>query len=409
MVALALGGLVSGLAGSEPIAAQAELLRAVAQSPSLGAAARRVMAAQARIDSAGRLPDPEVEGMASRMDGPMGERATMYELTLRQPLPRRGERAADRDRAVAAVSMAEAELALMAGEMAADTAMAIAEVDAAEARIVLLEEQRARLASVLRSMEVRLAAGSNVRLADRLTLETRVATMQLMVEEERRMAEDAQAEARGRLGLAPGMPLPGFAAPAVGDVSPTEAAALRVTAARAEEAGAMVKMAQASSRPMTAVGLRLERERTGMGDEDTIGLALMSEIPWRSRRYAAAEVRAAEADRGAAQADGEAARYRIQSSLTRVERAERLAESARRLGAETRKRLDAEYDSLVQSAAVAGARDSAIFQVVELLEKASDTDLQVVQAELAARVARAELWRYLPVDRFAVIFPSSSP
>lgn len=383
-----------------PAGAHDALVRAVREAPALSAAARRAQAAQSRTESAGRLPDPEVEGMVSRMDGPMGARSTMYEMNVRQPLPRRGERAADRDRAAAGVAMAEADYALMAGEMAADTAMALAEADAAHARIALLEVQLGRLQSVLRSVAVRLSAGSSVRLADRLTIETRLAAMQWMIEEEQRMADDARAEARARLGLAPDEALPPFAAPAANEIYASDAAVLQVASARAGEASAMVKMAHASARPMTAVGLRLERERMAMGDEDTIGVAFMSEIPWRSRRYAAADARAAEADRAAAQAEGEAARHRIQAAITRVARAERLAASARRLSDDTLKRLDAEYDSLVQSAGVAGAGASAVFEIVELLEKATDTELQIVQADLAVALSRAELWRHVPVSFF---------
>jgi hypothetical protein len=159
-------------------------------------------------------------------------------------------------------------------------------------------------------------------------------------------------------------------------------------------------MAQASARPMTAVGLRLERERMRMGDEDTVGLAFMSEIPWRSRTYARAEMRAAEAERAAAEADGRSARFRIAATLGRVERAERLADSARRLAADTLGRLDAEYEALLGATGVAGPAEFSVFQTVELLEKATDAEMQVVQADLAARVARAELWRYLPADTF---------
>ena len=285
------------------------LLDAVAQAPALAAARHRLTAAEARIDSSGRLADPVVEGMTSRLNGPLGERRTMYELNIRQPLPKRGERAADRERARAGAAMAHADYAVMAGELAADTAMALAEAEGAQQRIHILETQLGRLDPVLRSLEIRLAAGTTGRIADRLTVQTRIASMQLMVEEERRMAEDALAAARGRLGLKPDAPLPAFAAPAVAEINADEAAALQLAAARSDEALAMVKMARASANPMTSIGLRLEREKTTMGDEDTVGLAFMSEIPWRNRRYARAEVRAAEAERAAAQTDGTAARY----------------------------------------------------------------------------------------------------
>lgn len=407
--------LSGATAGSKASAAtdrgrsEPELLPAVLAAPTLQAVARRTEAARARIDASGRFPDPEVEGMISRMDGPMGGRATMFELNLRQPLPRRGERMADRERAAAGVSMAEADFALMAGDLAAGVAMALADAAAADARAALLETQRARLQAVSSSLETRLAAGTSVRLADRLALDTRLAAMTLEMERERRMAEDARAEVRGRLGLASDAALPAFAAPSAREIDPSAAAVSRVASARAREADAMVQMAKASARPMTAVGLRLERERTGMGDEDIVGVAFMSEIPWRSRRYAAAEVLAAGSDREAALAEGDAARFRIHTIVTRVARAERLAETARRLAEETRRRLEAEYDALVRTAAAGNSGDSTVFQLVELLEQATDTELQVVDAEFTASAARAELWRHLPAERFLTTYSPSSP
>jgi len=403
-----LAGPISAPA-AEPVLATSELLRAVLESPALNALAQRTDAARARVDSAGRLPDPEVEGMTSRMSGPLGARSTMYELNVRQPLPKRGERAADRDRAQAGVAMADADYALSAGEVAADIAMALAEADGANQRIRILETQIARLDPVLRSVEVRLAAGTGGRIADRLTVLTRVAAMQLMIEEERLMAADALAAARGRLGLAPEATLPAFAAPTVADIDPDDAAALRFAQARAGEATAMGRMARAAANPMTAVGIRLERGRTSMGDEDTIGLAFMSELPWRSRRYARADVRAAAAERAAAQSDATAARHRIVATLTRVARAERLAATARRLSAETLGRINAEYDAMIQTAAAGSPGESTVLQTVELLDQSTNTELQVIQADTAVLTARAELWRYLPMEYFLTAAATPSP
>ncbi len=393
---------VAGLAqGDNPANSQADLLRAVTEAPALNAAARRTAAARERIDSSGRLADPELEGMGSRMVGPMNERATMWEVNVRQPLPKRGERAAERDRARAAVLMSEADYALMAGEMAADTAMALAEAQGAEARVLLLEAQIARLDPVLRSIESRLATTGG-RIADRLTVQSRIAAMQLMIEEERRMAADALAEARGRLGLRPDAPLPAFAAPDVSEINPDNAAIVLLAAARTTEANAMIKMAQASANPMTSVGVRFEQERRAMGNDNTVGIALMTDLPFRSRRYARADVRAAEAERSAAETDATAARYRITAAITRVDRAERLAATARRLSSETLARLNAELDAMLSSASVGTAvmGESTVLQTVELLEMATDTDLQVIRSDTAVRTARAELWRYLPTNRF---------
>ncbi|KAB2910101.1 MAG: hypothetical protein F9K30_23100 [Dechloromonas sp.] len=387
--------------GTEPAARSPEFLETVLQAPALSAAARRAVAARERVGAAGKLADVTVEGMGSRMVGPMDERATMWEVNVRQALPKRGERAADRERALAIAAMAEAEYAIMAGEMAADTAMALAEAEGAETRARLIERQIDRLDAVLRNIESQLAIG-NGRIADRLTVQSRIATMQLMVEEERTMAADALAEARGRLGLNPEAALPGFTALPTAEINADEAAAIHAASARIEEANAMAKMARASAKPMTSFGLRFERERRAMGAADTLGLAFMTDLPFRSRRYSMAENRAADAERTAAKSDASAARFRISSALSRAERAERLALTAQRLSKDTLGRLNAEYDALVQAAGAGVSKmgESTILQIVEILEKTTDTALQVIQAETAARIARAELWRFAPASHF---------
>lgn len=374
-----------------------ELLQVVAQAPALEAARQRIDAARSRIDASGRLADPEAEGMVSR--GPGGR--DMWELNVMQPLPKRGERAADRERARSSVAISEAEYAVTAGELAAEVAAALAEADGAQARIRVLETQRARFDSVLQSIEARLATATTARFADRLSVQTRIAGMQLEIEEAGRSVEDALAESRGRLGLRPDAALPGFAAPTTAEVSPRESPASHVALARVAEAEATAKMARASAKPATAVGVRLERERGNMGNEDRVGLAFSSEIPWRNRSYAKAELRAAESERNAANAEGKGARFRIASAVSRVERAERLAESARRLALETRARLDAQYDALVRSAGAGGASagESTVLMAVEIFEQTTATELKVIEADTAARTARAELWRYVPTSR----------
>lgn len=379
----------------------AALVAAVGQAPGLQAARARAEAARARGAAAGRFPDPEIEGMYSRVSRPMGgEEFPMWEINLRQPLPKAGERAADRDRAAAALSMAEADYAVMAGEMAAETAMALADAAAARDRAELYTRQIERTEQVLAAIDARLASGAG-RVADRLALQTRVAAMRLMVEQDTRMADDALSDARGRLGLAPSDPLPPYSAPASSEIAPDSLPSLRLAAARADEARAMARMARASARPMTAVGLRFEREEERMGNTDTVGVAFMTEIPFRSRGYARAEERAARAEETAARADADAARHRARAALSRAERAERLAVTARRLADETSARLDAEYDSLVRSAGTAGmGGEVPVLMVLEILERQTDTRLQIIDAEAAARAARAELWRHAPAALF---------
>lgn len=400
---LVLLGLAGPASAAEP--AGPGLLEAVGRAPQLQAAARRIEAAQARTGAAGRLADPEVEAMGSRVNADaMGENRDMWELSVRQPLPKRGERAADLARAAAAVGLAEADFALTAGDLAAEVALALAEADGADARVALLETQIPRLHAALQSIDARLAAGLTPQIADRLAFQSRLAGMQLELEQLRRLAADQRALARGRLGLAPEAPLPAFAAPEVSEIDAADAATVAVARARIAEADAMGKVARAGANPMTSVGLRFERERSSMGNQDTVGLAVSSEIPWRTRRYARAEVRAAEADRAAATADADAARHRIAAAVSRVARAERVAAAARQLSAGTQARLDAEHEALSRSLGATRpgggmAGDSAVLHAVDILDRSTALQIQILEAETAARTARAELWRYLPPRR----------
>lgn len=413
LAALTASAALLPAARAQTPAAAPALLDAVTRAPQLAAAAQRIAAARARTDAAGRLPDPEVEAMGSRVDAPLGESRTMWELTVRQPLPKRGERAADRARSLAVVSLAEADYALTVGDVAADLALALAEADGADARAALLTAQLTRLDAALATVQSRLAAGVTTRLADRLTIQSRVASLQLQLEHTQRTAADARATARGRLGLAPDAPLPAFSAPTTNEINPADAPTVAVATARIAEANALGQIARASAHPMTSVGVRFERERSSMGNTDTVGLALSSELPWRNRRSARAEVRAAEADRAAATADATAARHRISSTLARVERAERVAATARRLAADTRTRLDAEHEALTRSLSVTGmgAGESAVLHAIDILEKSTETQLQIIEAETSARTTRAELWRYLSPARLtpALRSPLLSP
>ena len=380
----------------------AALAVAVARAPALHAAHARAEAARARAGAAGRLPDPEIEGVFSRAREPRGEDFPIWEINLRQPLPKAGARAADRDRAAAVVSLAEADYAVMAGEMSADVAMSLAEADAARARTGLFARQIERTERVLAALDARLASGSG-RVADQLALKTRIASLRLIMEQDSRLADDALAEARGRLGLAPDAALPPFSAPSAAEIDPDNLPALRIAAAKAAEARAMARMARASARPMTSVGLRFEREEQSMGAMDTIGVSFMTEIPFRSRGYSRAEEQAARAEETAARMEAETSRHRARAAISRAERAGRLAEVSRSLADETAARLDAEYDSLLNAASASAGMgaDVSILMVLEILERQTDTRLQIIEAEATERAARAQLWSHAPAALFA--------
>ncbi len=376
----------------------ASLASAVHDAPALHAARERAQSARARLAAAGRLPNPELEAAYSQARAPSDGQYPMWEISLRQPLPKAGERTAEKARASAQISLAETDYAVIAAGTAADTALALAEADAAQARLQLWETQISRTESIIAVFDARLASGSG-RIADRLALQTRVASLRLLIEQESRTADDAQSAARALLGLQPSATLPAYSAPTASEINPEAPVALALAAARGGEAAALARIARASARPMTSVAVRFEREEQSMGNMDTVGVAFTTELPFHSRGAARAETSAALAEERAARAEGEAARHQARSALARVERAERLAASTRRLADETLARIDAEYDSLVRSVGAVSGPDGgapAVILVLELLERQTDAQLQVIEAGLAARVARAELWRHVP-------------
>ena len=380
----------------------ATLISSVSQSPTLKAARARAEAARARTGSAARISNPTLEIMYGRVNDGM-QKYPMWEATLSQALPKAGERAADRNRTAAAVKMAEADYALMSGEMAADTAMAIAEADTARDRMAALTTQISRTERLLTAIDARLATGSG-RIAERLVIQSNIASMRLMVAKDERMAEDARADARAQLGLPAEAPLPLYETPALSSIDENQSPARRLASAKAAESVAMAHMARASARPMTSIGIRFNREEQSMAKMDTISLAIMTELPFRSRRYARADERAARAEEAAAHAEGAAAVHRLSAAISRLGRAERLAATTRRLADETVRRLDAEYESFVRSA---GATDgmvgeSTVLMVIDILERQTNAQLQVIDAEGAARLARAELWRYAPAASFLI-------
>ena len=271
-----------------------EMEHAVMQSPEVQAARQRLHAAKLRISAAGRWTDPELEGMYSTKETPE-EDWPMWEVNLTQPLPKYGERSADRAKAHAAAKMAEAEFSMMAGTVAAETAIALAELDAALQRVALLQQQLKQTEQALASVEARIGSGQG-KMSESLVLQSRLTSLRLAIEKEAFMVGEFEREARQMLGLDTDAPLTSFSAPSIESILFDKAPGLMALEAQRDEARAIKNMARAEGRPMTAVGLRFEREEMSSGDEDTLGVALMTELPWNSRRYARAEASAAQAD-----------------------------------------------------------------------------------------------------------------
>ena len=376
------------------------LALAVANAPQLQAARLRVDAARLRVESAGRFPNPEVEGMGSRLEM-TDETRRMWEVNFRQPLPMAGVRQADRERVRALADMAEAEFGMTAGEVAEEAAMALAEAAAAQERAALMSEQLERMKQVVATLEARLAGG-NGRLSEILVFQSKIASMRLEVEKEKLMIADAESDLRARLGLAPGDPLPGYQAPEPGDIAVETSPRRLMASARVREAVSMARMARADRRPMTAVGLRYEVEETMEGNDETIGLAFMTELPWNNRGAVRAEERAARTDQAAGESEEKAVSFQVGDALARVRRAENLEEAARDMVRQNLSRLDSELDALVSNAGAADgmAGDSAVLMAVMIFDRRIQARMQEIDARMAVRTARAGLWMHVPPETF---------
>ncbi|MFO1490381.1 MAG: TolC family protein [Kiritimatiellia bacterium] len=375
------------------------LALAVATAPQLQAARLRVDAARLRVESAGRFPNPEVEGMGSRLEM-TDETRRMWEVNFRQPLPKAGERQADRDRARALADMAEADFGMTAGEVAEEAAMALAAAAAAQERAALMSEQLERMKQVMATLEARLAGG-NGRLSEILVFQSKIATMRLEIEKEKLMIADAESGLRARLGLAPGDALPGYQAPEPADIAVETSPRRLLASARVREAVSMARMARADRRPMTAVGLRYEVEETLEGNDETVGLAFMTELPWNNRRAARAEERAARTDQAAGESEEKAVAFQVGDALARVRRAENLEEAARDMVRQNLSRLDTELDALVSNAGAADgmAGDSAVLMLM-IFDRRIQARMQEIDARMAVRTARAGLWMHVPPETF---------
>lgn len=371
----------------------ASLEEAVRQAPVVEAALQRSDAARLRAGVAGRWVDPELEVMLANKDTPE-DRMPMWGVSLKQPLPKYGERGAEQARAQAVLAMAEAEADLMAGETAMAAAEALADYDAAEQRTQLLKQQLDRTERTRAAVEARLAAGQG-RVSEQLALQTRLTGLRLALEQEQRRRDDADSELRQQLGLRADEPRPDFAAPEPDQIQPDAAPGLRLAEAQQAEARAMMKMARAAGRPMTAVGVTFEREEVELGNEDTVGVALMTDLPWHSHRYGRAEERAAKAELAGRLTDADTLRRRIAADLGRAQRLIRLAAETRAATENMQRRVDQEYDALMNAAGTTGMADgSSMLMLLELLDRSTDLAMQALEAETEARMARAGLWRY---------------
>lgn len=385
-------------------AGQTAFLRSLASAPVIQAAQERVLAARRSANAAGRLPDPMLGGGYSRRSSTM-DRWPMYEAMLEQPLPRWGERDAMRAKAAAETAMSEAELLDMLGETAAEVAAMLAEAEAARARLALTEAQINRVNALQATIAARVAAGTSG-IAEQLGVKSRLAALIVERDTMQRMVADAEQDVRGRLGMTATMPLPPFTAPDRTSLTLDRVPGVLAAQAKTADADAMFREARASRYPETSIGLSYEREEVPEDPMNTIGLTFRISLPvWQNASSHLEE--SASARRRAAQRDAAGWQYRAQSLLGRAERASTVAATARKAAQDTKARLDVEYDAMIRAAAVQNGTN--LIAVLEVLDRVSDAERMVIEAEAAAHQAGASLWRLTPPDLSIVTSERNQP
>ncbi len=287
---------------------------AIAAAPGVSAARTRAAAMHMTRHAAGVLPDPRLRLEAGPMRTSEADSWT-YGAGIEQPLPRWGERDADRARAIAGIPAAEAEVAVILGDTAAMVAGALAEADAAGRTADLQAASRERLQALVPVFAARSASGGSSR--DSLRLSDRIEALGLAETDARRRAEDARSEARARLGLAEDAALTTVNYPTIGDdhePSPAE----RQAVARVGEARADLDRARSRSHPETAVGLRWERDEAGeLGRSDKFVLGFDLSLPvWRGAYDA--EVESAQARERSARIEVAGETFATRARFTRT-------------------------------------------------------------------------------------------
>jgi outer membrane protein TolC len=297
-----------------------------------------------------------------------------------------------RQTALAQVAMAEAELAELVGEHAAGIAMAGAEALAAAQSRSLIEESLVRIRSLADAVRARVAAGGGM-MGEVLALDTQRQQLELQLTDLVRRQADAEAEVRGRLGLAADDPLPALSFPDPVAIKPDATPMARRAIASRGEAEAMEREAVSRGNPESSIGLSWDREAAGTEEQvDKYNLTFRISLPVWRQAYAAS----ADAARGRARAAAHEARasgWMARSQIGRAQRAMDQAARAQAVADAIAERSRTEYDAVIRQV---GTGAAPIMSALDLLDRISDARMQAIEARMSSQMILAELWRLAP-------------
>ena len=242
-----------------------------------------------------------------------------------------------------------------------------------------------------------VAGGGDANATDALALRSRIDAVELMAADLRRMALDAEDEARVRSGVVAGNPLPDLLLPDRDEVILTDYVPERMAQARIAEAQAREEMARSRGRPMVGLGVGWEREDLDMPEDGVMAMVEVS-IPLYRDAYRA-EARAAREGRTAAQRQLEAERLRAGMLVRRAQRARAQADQAQRVADDVTTRVDAEIVALRSQMAAGGAMGGRdiLMRLFDRLDARSQARIAAINARAEADTMAAELWRFIPI------------
>lgn len=310
-------------ARAEPLTFEGALARARANAPSLQATALGVEASRAARGAAGALPDPK---LTVGIDGfpvsgpnafePSREDFAAVRVGVSQDIPNPAKRRAERSLADADIAVASAETMREARSVEVGTATAWISLAYAEQRVAALDEVRVRLDRLVRTTPSAVASGA---ARPGQTLAGRQALAAL--DDKRTELLATVGRARAELTRWTGDPAPEVAGSrpvfaidranllAAIDSNPL----LAPIHARAGQAAANVRLAEAERRPDFGAEVAYQHRDPRFGDMVSAGVTISLPFVRRNRQNALIAARQAEA--GKVGAEREAARRALTANL----------------------------------------------------------------------------------------------
>lgn len=310
-------------ARADPLTFEGALARARANAPSLQATALGVEASRAARGAAGALPDPK---LTVGIDGfpvsgpnafePSREDFAAVRVGVSQDIPNPAKRRAERSLADADIAVASAETMREARSVEVETATAWISLAYAEQRVAALDEVRVRLDRLVRTTPSAVASGA---ARPGQTLAGRQALAAL--DDKRTELLATVGRARAELTRWTGDPAPEVAGSrpvfaidranllAAIDSNPL----LAPIHARAGQAAANVRLAEAERRPDFGAEVAYQHRDPRFGDMVSAGVTISLPFVRRNRQNALIAARQAEA--GKVGAEREAARRALTANL----------------------------------------------------------------------------------------------